>query len=404
MLDAQPSLAFPFRLTNKMAKYLGASKLTAARLDEETLCREAISKTGLTDFGDPYYREGLLVLLESAEKDANLHFVGRTCLHGMIVTFLANRLLLTEARKQSPELFKGVLLPPIIVLGLPRTGTTYLHRMLAIDSAHRAVPFWELLRPLPNGSQDRRREYAEAWVKFSLKLNPKRDRVHYTRADTPEECITLQGTTFTSIAFAAFAPVFGYAEWYGTQDHLQAYQEYYRLLQVLQAVDPERRLVLKAPAHTGSLPSLFKLIPDALIIQTHRHPVTACNSASSNCYSAYTAVSEKIDVPRLAKVTIDLLEKWATTSLQFRATNPGIIYDVYYNELVADPMGTVKGIYDHFDLRWSGVFQKQLQAYVRGNQRGKYGQHRYSSADFGLTDEAIAGHFVEYSEKFGFVD
>ena len=139
MLDGKPSLVFPFRFANNVAKYMHASRLPQARLDEEALCEAAIRSTSLTDFGDPYYREGLLTLLESAEKDANLHFVGRICLHGMIVTYLSNRLLLMEAQKRSPELFHHPLLPPIIILGLPRTGTTFLHRTLALDPAHRAA-------------------------------------------------------------------------------------------------------------------------------------------------------------------------------------------------------------------------------------------------------------------------
>jgi hypothetical protein len=402
MLNERPPLPLRFRLQNKKAKFLNANNKPVACLDEETLCREAIEETGLTDFGNPYHREGFFKLLESAEQDANLHYIGRTCVHGMIVTFLTNRLLLAEARKQNPNMFRQSLIPPIIVLGLPRTGTTFLHRMLAADPTHRAVPMWEMLRPLPNGSDDRRREFAEQWIKFKQKLNPHHDRIHYARADIPAECITLQGTTFSSMVFLAFAPVHSYAEWYASHDHFEAYQEYYSLLQILQTVDPKRRLTLKAPAHTGSLPNLHQVIPEALIIQTHRDPVAVCNSANSRSYSAHGMLAERLDVPRMTEGTLHLLEDWTATSLAFRETHPGVIYDVMYDQLVADPVGTVKGIYDHFDLVWSDAFQERLQAYVRDNPQGKYGKHRYSSADFGLTDEAITRRFTEYSREFGF--
>ena len=140
MLDSRSPLPLRFRLWNTAAKYSQARRLPIARLDEETLNKAAIKETGLTDFGDPSYREGLLALIESAEKDANLHFIGRMLVHGMVVNYLANRLLLAEALKRKPEVFKRALIPPIIILGLPRTGTTLLHRMLATDPAHRGVP------------------------------------------------------------------------------------------------------------------------------------------------------------------------------------------------------------------------------------------------------------------------
>ncbi len=203
MLKRRSSLPLRFRFLNIVGKSLQAMSLPVARFDEETVRKAAMKETGLTNFGDPYYREGLLELLESAENDADLHFVGRLAYRETIVNSLGSRLLLTEARKRSPDVFERPLSPPIIVLGLPRSGTTFLHRMLAADPAHRAIPLWELVYPLPddssaNGNPDRRRSLVEQRVESRRKLTPDIDRKHFTRADTPEECIWLLAATFVS--------------------------------------------------------------------------------------------------------------------------------------------------------------------------------------------------------------
>ena len=152
-------LPLRFRLLNSAGKTLRAAKMPFARFDKEGVRRAAVKETHLTDFGDPYHREGLLRLLESAEEDAGLHLVGRLAFREVIVNSLANRLLLVEARKRAPEVFERPLVPPIVVLGIPRSGTTFLHRLLALDPANRGVPLWDLVRPLPptDGGPDRRR-------------------------------------------------------------------------------------------------------------------------------------------------------------------------------------------------------------------------------------------------------
>jgi Sulfotransferase family len=221
-----------------VGSHLGAARLPIARLDEESLVQAAMQETGLTDFGSPYYREGLLPLLDSLEDDAALHFAGRVANREVIVGSLINRLLLTESCKRTPDFFQRPLKPPIIVLGLPRSGTTLLHRLLAMDPAHRAVPWWELARPVPGPDSerlpDRRRQVFQKKLHRRQKAMPDLDRKHYTRVDTPEECIWLLASSFLSPLFWAFAPVYGYLDCYKNQDRLQAYYEYRQLLQVLQ--------------------------------------------------------------------------------------------------------------------------------------------------------------------------
>ncbi len=402
MLNSRSSLAWHYRLLNKISSYLMAGKLPFLRFEEDVLYDSARRHTGLKDFGDTYFREGLQYLLDSLKTDVNLHFIGQIYVHAIIKLFLSNRLLFIETQKCNASLFQLPLIPPIIIIGLPRTGTTLLHRMLALDPVHRGVPMWELLRPLPLSKPDRRIKLCENDVKMRLKLTPKIDRLHYSRADTPEECILLQGSTFASIFFWTIAPVYSYASWFNSHDHIKAYQEYRSLLHILQSVDPKRRLILKAPSHTGSIPTLLQAIPEALLIQTHRHPVKVCNSLNTLIYSNHAIVSDDLNIKKMAETNILGLKKWANISLNVRATNPNKIYDVQYDQLISDPIDTVRGIYNHFGLIWSDSFEKRLQSYLIENPKDRFGKQDYSSADFGLTDSTIAKHFTEYSERFGF--
>jgi len=387
-----------------VGKRLGAARLPVVSLREEALVQAAVKETGLTDFGDSYYRESLLRLLESADNDAALHLSGQVALREVIVGSLINRLLLTEACKQTPETFRKPLKSPIIVLGLPRSGTTFLHRLLAMDPAHRAVPWWELARPLPDADSDkqsdRRRQVFQKKLDRRQKLAPDFDRKHYTRVDTPEECIWLLANTFLSPLFWAFAPVYGYLDWYKNQDRLQAYYEYRLLLQVLQGADPTRRLALKSSTHTGAVETLLQTVPGALLIQTHRNPVETSASLVSLFYSVHSRMTERLDVRRMTEAILSFHEHQIARNLAARDAHPGALFDVYYDRLVADPIGTVRDIYDHYDLAWSEEFAERLNYYLQLNPNGKHGAHRYAPETFGQTGEAISERFAAYIERF----
>ena len=392
------------RALNTVGKHLGAARLPIVALDEEALVQAAVKETGLTDFGNSYHREGLLRLLESVENDAALHLSGQVACREAIVGSLINRLLLTEACKQTPEIFRKPLKSPIIVLGLPRSGTTFLHRLLAMDPAHRAVPWWELARPLPGADSDeqpdRRRQVFQKKLRRRQKMLPDLDRKHYTRVDSPEECIWLLASTFLSPLFWAFAPVYGYLDWYKNQDRLQAYYEYRLLLQVLQAADPTRRLVLKSSTHTGAVETLLQTVPGSLLIQTHRNPVETSASLASLFYSLHSRMTERLDVRRMTDAILSFHEHQIARNLAARDVHPGALFDVYYDRLVADPIGTVRGIYDHYGLAWSEDFEERLNYYLQGNPRGKHGAHRYAPENFGQTGKAISERFAAYIERF----
>jgi hypothetical protein len=404
VVESQRSLPLRLRVLNTVGKHLGAARLPFVALDEEVLLEAAVKATGLTEFGNGSHREGLLRLLESVEKDASLHLSGQLAYRETIVGSLINRLLLNEAYKQNPETFRKPLKSPIIILGLPRSGTTFLHRLLAMDPAHRAVPWWELARPLPGpGSDeqsDRRRQVFQKKLHRLQKLTPDLDHKHYTRVDTPEECIWLLASTFLSPLFWALAPVYGYLDWYKNQDRLQAYHEYRLLLQVLQAADPTRRLVLKSSTHTGAVEILLQTVPSSLLIQTHRNPVETSASLASLFYSLHSRMTNSLDVRRMTEAILSFHAHQIARNLEARDAHPGVLFDVYYDQLIADPIGTVRDIYDHYGLAWSEEFAERLKDYLQQNPRGKHGAHQYAPEDFGQTGEAISERFAPYIDRF----
>jgi hypothetical protein len=394
-------------VANIVGRLLVAARLPLMRLDEQAVCAAATKKTGLKDFGDPHYRKGLLRLLESAEKDAHLHPLGRFMTNDMVTNYLVHRLRLVETRKKEPEIFRQPLLPPLIITGLARSGTTFLHKMLALDPAHRALPQWLLMRPFPekrgNGDgPDPRLVRMERAIRFLRPLVPGLDSIHYVRADTPEECIVALGLTFNSLIFVTLLPVSGYAEWYLQQeDTFQKYREYRWLLQVFQSHEPEQRLTLKSPAHTGNLEALLGAVPNAMLIQTHRDPVACVSSACSLLYTCHLAAANEIDLRRMAGLTLRMYEFWLRRNLAFRTDHPGVIYDVFYDSLVSDPVGTVRDIYSHFGLPWTDAYASALKEFIQKNPKNKHGEHRYAASDFGLTEAEIADELQFYTEHFG---
>ncbi len=377
--------------------------LARVRLEVDPLLETAAKKTGLTDFGDPGFLDGLQVLLGSAEQEARLHFIGRLSIRQTVIEGLVNRLLLTEAQKQTPELFARPLIPPLIILGLPRSGTTFLHRLLAEDPAHHAPRQWELSSPLPfPGRPDNRRKKAERSVKARKLLTNDLEQKHFIAVDSPEEDLFTLAATFEAWYFWMVAPVYGYLEWYLTQSHRRKYREYRAWLQVLQAAHPGRRLVLKAPEHTGALSMLLRAVPEARLVQLHRDPVAVFASFSSLGQTTQALSTNAFDRKRVAAANLRLLAEEARRNLAGRDANPDTVLDIQYDDLISDPKNTVRRVYEHYKLSFTGACQENMERYIKENPQDKHGVHRYSTKNFGFDDDTVRAHFTAYSERFGF--
>ena len=373
---------------------------TKLRLDIDALEAAAAETVNLSDFGARYYREGLGQLLTSVKRDANLNAYGEMVLSRLLLNALENRLTLIHAQKKSPELF-AELRPPLIVMGLPRTGTTHLHRLLASDSRHRAPPFWEVVSPLPRDAQDSssgRAHRAEEFLDLLGWSDP--DIAHHIEADLPEECRYMFAMTFESVLYWDVASVYGYLEWYKAQDRREKYREYAELLKVLQGRQSDKRLVLKEPAHTDALDALLEAVPDALIVQTHRDPEDQCASWCSLNHKTRKIGTDDLSREPGTRANLDLLETMVERNLRSRERYPGRVFDVRYKDLVNDPTGVVKEIYAHYGLEYTPELSDSLERYMQENPQHKHGEHKYSLEDFGLSAEDIQRRFGDYAAEF----
>lgn len=390
----------PFRILDGLADGLRLGRRVC--LDPDELMRAACRASGLSDFGDPWFRPGLEAFAASLDRDAQLNVVGRAGLAGMVTTLLQNRLLFRAEGVAACGPVRWSR-PPLFVLGLPRSGTTLLHRLLSLDPAHRCLPLWRLQRPFPprRGPDRRRRETAKVMRLFRY-LSPALRRKHATGPDAPEECIFLLNSTFVSHGLWVAAPVFSYLDWLGRCDRARAYFEFAAILDRIQREQPELRLVMKAPSHAGSLDELFDALPESLVVQTHRDPVEVLPSLNSLFCSVHAALVRRLDPLRIGRANLGMIADEMERNRAARKKWSARLWDVEFADLCSDPLGVVRGIYRHFNLPWTVEFETRVGDYLRSHPRHAHGPHRYRNADFGCTDEAVAERFRSYRVARGY--
>ncbi|MBC2717694.1 MAG: sulfotransferase [Desulfobacteraceae bacterium] len=399
--QAMPGLA---RLINLLGDRFKKQVEPMVHLDEKELLDKVSHRLSLKDYGDSYFKEGLRQLIDSVKKDTDLTFLGKVLQRTAIERGLENRLKFSEYKKQRPEVFIKTINPPIIILGLPRTGTTFLHRLLAQDPQNRGLYFWELIRPIPPiEGKDFRKMLAKIEYNTYRHLSKQFDHIHVVKDNEYEECILLLTLTFQSAAYYMMAPVYAYVKWCLQADRLKGYEEYFQLLKIYQSETPNKRLTLKAPAHTGSTNEIKRLIPDAMLIQTHRHPVDVCNSVNSLVYSAHCNVVKRIDIRKTMECNLNFLAGDMQRNLFSRKYHAIDVHDIMYEEILSDPLGVVKKFYAKFEIELCRKTEEKMKSFINKNPQHKHGKHKYNSAnDFGVTDAHIIERFEEYMNLFGY--
>jgi hypothetical protein len=395
-----PHLPLPLRLLNRAGALLRSRGLRLGALEPDGLMDEAARAEGRSDFGDEReLREALGVLCASIEEEPAIHTLARLHLRRLLLQALAIRLRLYAARRARPELARGPARPPLIVCGLPRSGTTFLHRLLAEAPDARPLPLWELMEPLPGRGPERRREEAVRRIERLNRLAPVSiDAQHLIRPDLPDECNHLLKCSLRS-SFFWQAPLYRYLEWYRAQEMDGPYTEYRDLLVLLQ--DPARRLVLKDPFHCAHLPALLRALPGAMVVQTHRDPVETVPSFHKLTLTAHCVLADPVDPARMAEVNTRWLEGIAARTIAHRGALPeGRVLDVDYRALIADPVGTVARIHQHFGLDWTEALAARMNAFVVKNGQRKYGDNPYRAEAFGQDPAELARRFAEYRARF----
>src|SRR5213595_2188310 len=306
----------PVRLFNGFGALLEKSRIPSTRMFAPDLIEIAKRRCGLDDFGEGDFFEALSRLLESCQDEARLNLIGKIALKTDVLETLSARLQMERDRQLYPNIARQEIREPLFIVGLPRSGTSVLHRLLGADPEHRSPLMWEVRSPSPPARDDEKRRIQRATqsCNFFNWLVPTFRYVHTVGAEVPQECVSLMTPTFMSDQFDAMYYVPPYRAWFFGQDLRPAYQYHRRFLQHLQFRRAAHRWILKAPTHMFAIPALLSVYPDALFVRTHRTPIDAMASVSSLVTILRSAFSDAVD-PFIA--CREAIHYWSETLQKF---------------------------------------------------------------------------------------
>ena len=398
----QTRAPLPIRTLNKCGAALYKIGLRSRCPSAAKLIEQAKRRCGLDDFGDGEFFEPLSRLIESCYREARLNVIGKMALRSDVVRILCNRLMLARDRKLYPQIAQQKIRAPLFIVGLPRSGTTLLHILLAADPANRAPLTWEAMSPSPPSDKDRDQRIRQANRNLAMLrwLAPTFENVHATGAELPQECVSLMSPTFMSDQFDTMYNVPSYREWFFAQDLRTAYEFHHRSLQHFQFRHSADHWVLKAPAHMFAAPTLLSIYPDAQFVQIHRDPIEAVASVSSLVTILRRVFSDDVDPIHVAR---DAMNYWAQALKTFlRARDqlaPERVCDLHYDDVRRNPIAAARQVYRHFGRSLSSEVEKQMRMVLEKQNSHGNGVHRYDKAYFRL--EGMNG-FAEYCDRFGF--
>jgi Sulfotransferase family len=409
MTASSTALGVAVWTANTLGALLNRSGLPPISLAEPDLLAAARRRTRLEDFGEEDFREPLRMVLQGLQDEARLTFIGRIAAREDIVGLLTNRLRLQEDGKRQPQIGAEQVRHPLFIVGMPRTGSTLLHHLLAQDPASRVAQAWEVLSPSPPPEKatyatDPRIAHAARRLGWFDALAPEFKAIHPLGAQLALECIAIMGPSFRSSRFHTSYRVPTYQSWLEEQDLGPAYRFHRRVLQQLQWRGPAGRWVLKAPSHLFAFTALWQTYPDARIVQTHRDPLTVLASVAS-----LTAILQKAFCrqPDLAEIGREVTHRWTNgleRAMQFRQSGSMAadrFVDIHYRDLIRDPMAAVRRIYSRFDMALSEAAETCMRRFLARNPQDKHGAHRYTLSSFGLKPDDLIRRFKAYREHFG---
>jgi hypothetical protein len=403
----RPYRPFPVRVFNGVGHLLRRCGWRRP-LDAERILARARRRTGLSDFGPLEVREPLTRLVEALEQENQLTPLGRLLIRHELVQLCSARLRVEAAVREHPEILDEQIDRPVFILGLGRTGSTLLHRLLAQEPQVRALRYGETIDPAKAAfSSSVALQVGRARRQFAVvaRLAPGLRSIHPLDAEAPEECRLLLMNTFRATIFGQYGFISSYGKWLnglGLEDRLPIYEAYRRQLQLLQWRRPARRWVLKCPIHSWGLEALLGVFPDAGVIQTHRDLAEVIPSMCSLLATFRGLYADGVDPRRLGPTVLqNVVGRRLGSTLQAHTTHPGRVQDVVYRDLIRDPVGTILGIYERLGLPAGDETEARIRDWLARNPQNKHGKHRYSLEQFGLDRDTIERSYPEYPECFG---
>lgn len=376
-----------------------ASTAGPVRFDPDNLLREAMERERAEDLGpeaEALY-EGLARYAHSVEEDARPHGLGRIYMHERLF-----RMSLVARLRITPHLRPGARprVPPLVVCGLPRSGTTLLHRLLALADDAAGLPLWQLLEPLPpSGGPDLRRAHAERNLRWLAELAPASlDAQHLVRPDLPDECAHLLRVSFRG-SMPWQAPAYGWLRWSLRADPGPPYRVWAAFLAHL---EPDgRRLVLKDPFHAAHIEAIRAACPGARFVQLHRNPAELVPSFHKLALTMHRVLVPDVDVPRTVRAHMDWLETVVEQNAAGRvALGSTDLVDVDYRALLEDPLVEVARIHDAFGLPLTSAHEERVAQWMAEHPQRAHGPNPYAAADYGQSEEEIRERFADYCRAF----
>lgn len=366
----------------------------------------AVGAEGTDDFGDDHFEEGLAVLCRALTEDVELSAIGVVSQHTLLVQLLRNRLRVQRELTRHPEIRDIEIDAPIIVAGLPRTGTTHLHNLMSADPALRSLPYWESLEPVPADDErgvdpDPRRERCDLALGFMDEAMPYFKRMHEMTTDHVHEEIQLLALDFSTMLFESVVPLPTYRDWWKATDQTASYRYLKDVLRVLTHERGGDRWVLKSPQHLSCFPVLAEVFPDATFVVTHRDPVAVTLSmATMVAYSCRMNLAHP-DPAVLGAYWRDRVQDLLADCVRDREALPAAqTIDVGFDEFMAADLAMVERIYALADQPWDDRARSAVDAYQATHPRGRHGGVHYEFDVLGLDRSDLEQSLVFYTDRF----
>jgi hypothetical protein len=370
---------------------------------------DASSATGLHDFGDPLYRHALRALLHAFDTDLHLTESGWEVAYERIVRTLSARLHARKGLTEHPEALRIQIRRPLVIIGLPRTGTTALHRLLAIDPQFQGLQTWlsesPMIRPPPETWQSHASYRAcLANLRARYARTPEARTAHEVVAGEVEECGMLLMQSFASDVWTIGFGLPTYGRWLAAQDVRPSYRYYVDVLRLIGAHQPQTRWLLKCPSHMADIEALLEVYPDACIVHTHRDPLKAIPSFCSLRYMVQRDFEGEAARPDAIGPQQSSYWRVALDRVQaIRRRLPTQFFDVDHRSFLADPLRVVRSLYDYFGLTLVSRTEQQMRAWVAAQPLSVHGRHQYPVESWGVTQSELAALFAEYRAQHEFV-
>ena len=380
-------------------------------LDADELVALARKTTGLDDFGDPGWEPGYRVLMSALESEARLHLLGRVLTRAEVLRVLQTKLRLARAWSERPAILREPIAAPLFVLGPPRSGTTILLELLALDPSLRAPLAWEAAHPLPllaAPAHDvaHRKELAESEHELWAEIAPEFMAMHELRHDLPCECVHFTQLDFAGPYWSMQYDAPSHLQWKLATSGLDArfYAGHRRFLQTLQHGGPPKRWLLKSPGHLSTLQALFGEYPDARVIHTHRDPTKFVGSVANLMCTLRFMRSDAVDVAQQGQIALGTFKYLLELGIRLRTSGAlpaAQIVDSHYLDLMSDPVAKLRRIYEQLALAWPNGHDQRIRSYLRGKPRAKFGAHTYRYEELGLDVNVVREQFAPYVEHYG---